>query len=121
MSNWSRYLQYRDRFAALLDPDYYTIDWLDEQIRRDEFLVFTGSESAILTSIKVYPTGLKELHGQAAVGNLAEIIGSLIPTAEQFGRSIGCAVAVIESREGWGKVMKAHGYDLYQTSLRKVL
>lgn len=121
MSRWAKYLRFRDRFAALLDPAYYTIDWLDEQVRSGEFLVFTGDNSAILASIKVYPTGLKELHGMAAVGNLVELVGSLIPVAEQFGRSIGCAVGVIESREGWGKVMKAHGYELYQTSLRKTL
>ena len=47
-----------------------------------------------------------------------EIVG-LIPKAEQWGRELGCIGALIESREGWARVMRPHGYRLFQTTIRK--
>lgn len=115
------YSRFRKQFAAILDPAYYTIEWLDERVRSGEFQVFTAADSAILTQVKTYPTGLKELHGQVATGELREILSVLIPSALNFGRSIGCRVAVIESREGWSRALRGEGWETYQTAIRQWL
>lgn len=119
--NWPEYLRFRDAFAAALDPRFYPISWLDGEVACGRMLLLTGEHSAILFSVKTYPSGLKELHGELAVGNLGGIVHDLIPRAELFGKEIGCSVAVIQSREGWNRVMRDQGYELYQTAVRKAL
>lgn len=117
----TEYWRFRDKFAKVLDPRYYPLEWLDVQIATGKMVLFTTSNSAILASIRTYPSGLKELHGELAAGNLETVVSQLIPQAEAYGRLHGCEIAVIQSREGWAKVMKASGYSLHQTSLRKAL
>ena len=82
-------------------------------------MLFTRGDSAILCSIKTYPTGFKELHGQAAIGNLRAIVSDLIPQAITFGIESGCNEAVISSRKGWERMMK--DFEVYQVELRKSL
>lgn len=117
--NWPEYLRFRDAFAAALDPRFYPISWLDGEVACGRMLLLTGEHSAILFSVKTYPSGLKELHGELAVGELPEIISALIPSAEQFGKAIGCVTATIQSRPGWVKVMRDQGYELHQAEIRK--
>ena len=118
---WDEYLRWRDDFAAILDPRFYTVEWLDGEVWSGRIRLFSGPNSCILASIKPYPTGALELHVMAATGELNEIISSTIVSVETWARSIGCIVAVIESRAGWLKVMKASGYKLHQTAIRKEL
>jgi N-acyl-L-homoserine lactone synthetase len=40
---------------------------------------------------------------------------------EEWAQQQGCSTIVIQSREGWLKVMKASGYSPYQASIRKDL
>jgi hypothetical protein len=115
------YLRWRGEFVALLDPALYPPAWLDQQVTAGEFILFAAPDAAILCSTRTYPSGLKEFHGQAGVGNLATIVSRLIPQAESYAKSIGCSYGSIASREGWSKVMQAHGYELYQTEIRKAL
>lgn len=115
------YLRWRNDFVALLDPELYPAAWLDDQVASGEMVLFSGEKSAILCSVRVYPSGLKEVHGQAAVGELSSIVSTLIPLAESYAKSIGCRYASIASREGWSREMRQHGYTLYQTEIRKVL
>ena len=49
------------------------------------------------------------------------IVNVLIPRAEEWGRSIGCTLAIIESRPGWAREMKKHGYSTHQISISKEL
>lgn len=116
---WDEYMRFRHMFADVLDPDYYPLEWLDGQIWSGKMRLFTTAESAIIVSIKTYPSGLLELHGEMAVGKLQEIISALIPLSENWARDLGCSVVVIESRPGWGKVMS--DYKLHQVCLRKAL
>jgi hypothetical protein len=115
------YLRWRNDFVALLDPKFYPAAWLDDQVASGEFMLFSCADSAILCSVRAYPSGLKEFHGQAAVGELSSIVSTLIPLAESYAKSIGCRYASIASREGWSREMRQHGYTLYQTEIRKVL
>lgn len=118
---WQAYLPWREAFYALLDPALYTPAWLDGEVACGRFHLFTGAHSAILCSLKSFPTGLKEIHGEAAVGKLGEISSHLIPQAETWAKSIGCRSASISSREGWAKVLNRQGYSIYQTTMRKAL
>lgn len=119
--DWAEYLRFRDAFAAMLDPRFYTVDWLDMQILGGAMRLFSAGDSAILVSVRTYPTGARELHAEAATGELKAIRASLIPQFEAFGRSQGCDIAVVESRAGWEKIMRQHGYERHQVSVRKAL
>jgi hypothetical protein len=117
----SAYLRWREEFAKAIDPRLYTIEHLDDLIysRRAQF--FHCPEAAIVTEVKVYPTGANVIHGLVAAGELSEIIDRLIPGAEDWGREHGCVMAIIESREGWSKALKAHGWAPFQTAIVKDL
>lgn len=119
--SWPSYVLFRDRFADLLDPNLYTLEWLDNMVLTGQFHLFTQGNSAILVSLKLYPTGVRECHVEAAVGELSLLTGPLISTVEQWASKIGCALVVIQSREGWLKVMKSQGYSPYQIAIRKEL
>lgn len=118
---WAEYQRFRDAFVDILDPVFYTPEWLDGEVWSGRMRLFSCEQSAILVSLKPYPTGVVELHGQLATGKLIEIVSTLIPLAAQWAASHGATSAVIESRPGWSKVMASHGYQLEQVSLRKAL
>lgn len=118
-ATWAEYQKFRAAFHAVIDPDLYTPAWLDGEVATQRFILFTGQDSAILCSVKQYPTGLKELQGELAVGKLREIASVLIPIAEKWALMRGCKSASIQSREGWARVLK--DYNLYQTTIRKAL
>lgn len=119
--SWADYRRFRSRFADELDPALYTLDWLDVEVFSGRMRLLSCGNSAILLSFRDYPTGLRELHGEFATGELDVILTTLIPAAEALGRANGCSTAVIQSRSGWVKVMKNHGYERFQTSIRKGL
>jgi len=115
------YQAWRQAFHDMLDPRFYPASWLDAEIAAGRMMLMAVEDAAILFSVKVYPSGLKELQGEAACGNREAIVLTLIPAAERWAKSIGCESAVIQSREGWSRVMRKFGYSPYQTSIRKVL
>ncbi|TFI59119.1 hypothetical protein E2493_06230 [Sphingomonas parva] len=119
--DWAGYLRFRDAFAAVLDPRLYTIGWLDGEILSGNLLLWVGREAAIVAQIRRYPTGAMDVEGLIAAGDLEEIVRDLIPAGEAWGRSIGCVGAIIESREGWARVLAPHGYRVHQIALRKEL
>ena len=121
LPNWPDYLRFRDDLAGILDPRFYTIRWLDGEIWSGRIRLFSGPKSCILVSLKVYPTGLKECHVEAAAGELSELVSTTIRRVEEWAQQQGCSTIVIQSREGWLKVMKSSGYSPYQTAIRKEL
>lgn len=120
-SDWETYLRFRDQFAEVLDPERYTVSWLDRQVAFGAFHVLGNEDACILVEIRAYPTGAVDIHGMLAAGDLSEIIGHLIPQAEEFGRERGCSSASLASRSGWVRALKQSGYGIYQTELRKAL
>lgn len=116
----ARYHRFRSQFAAMLDERFYTIGWLDEQIETGAARLWSDGNSAIIATLKPYPTGALEVHGLIAVGELDTIVG-LIELAEAWGRRQGAIVACIESRAGWAKPLAAFGYEPFQYTLRKEL
>jgi hypothetical protein len=120
------YARFRPLLAEAVDGRFYTIDYLDWLVRtgRAQFwpsLAADGSPlAAIVTELRDYP-GCRAIHGLAAAGDLDEIVERLIPAAEAWGRANGCAYAIIESRPGWQRALRKHGYQLHQVAVAKGL
>lgn len=115
------YLRWREQFASALDPRLYPIAYLDALVGTFRAQCFTTDRAAIVTEIKTFPTGARAVAGLIAAGDLTEIETVLIPQAEEWGRLNGCAFGMIDSRPGWAKRMKKHGYRTWQVSLIKEL
>lgn len=115
------YPRWREAFGEALDPRLHTLEWLDGLVDQGRVLLWANDEAAILAEVRFYPTGAKDIHGLVAAGDLSAIANDLIPQAEEWARRAGCIGAVIESREGWARVLKPAGYHPYQTALRKEL
>ena len=115
------YARFRPMFGEVIDERYHTLAWLDEQIASGVFRYWQSANAAIVTELRSYPTGAVDLHGIIAAGELSEIVGHLIPQAEDWARRIGCVAAIIESREAWAKLLKTSGYMPHQLALRKEL
>ncbi|MBO9624169.1 MAG: hypothetical protein J7500_15785 [Sphingomonas sp.] len=117
---WDHYQRHRDEIAGLLDPRCYHIDWLDNELLNTRALAFGSDSAVIVVALRAYPAGATELHGLVAAGELSGIL-ELIDQAEEWGRAHGITFAGIASRPGWARVLKARGYETYQTELRKEL
>lgn len=120
IDDWQEYGRFRDAIAQVMDARFYTPEWLDGEIWSGRARIFSSADAAIIATMKVYPAGGREVHGLVAVGDLEQVT-RLIPQAETWGRTLGCIVAGIDSREGWAKVMKNDGYAVHQVALRKDL
>lgn len=115
-----RYFEFRPKFIEAMDPAFYTPEYLDEQLFLGHADIWFSEHAAIVAGVKDYPGGARVIEGLVAAGPLEEILG-LIAEAEAYGKSIGCTHAMISSREGWQKALKAKGYEPWQTSVRKAL
>ncbi len=115
------YLRFRDRFAEAMDARLYPPGFVDAIMATGKAGFWCTDTAAIVAIIKTYPTGAKAVCGVIAAGDMNEIADKLIPHAEQWGRENGCQFGMIESRPGWAKRMKRHGYETHQVSLIKDL
>ena len=118
VTGWEAYERFRDDYAATFDPRKYSLEWLNGQVWSGIIKAWADDDAGILATVKAYPTGFLELHGMLAAGDLTAI-PSLIGHAENWGRSVGCQEAVIESRPGWQRVLK--DYTMHQAHLAKEL
>lgn len=64
-------------------------------------------EAAILTEIKVWPTGFKEVVGWLAGGEIDGVL-RLIPQIETWAQGIGCQRAIITGRYGWKRRLSGY-------------
>lgn len=115
-----RYAEFRERFAEAMDPAFYTIEYLDWLVHSGAAGLFFADNAAIVVEIKDFPGGARAVHGICAAGDLTEIV-DLIVRAEAWGMGLGCTHGMIESRPGWARIMKSHGYAPHQISLVKEL
>jgi hypothetical protein len=116
VNHWPDYMRFRDQFEQVMDPRFYDIKWLDDQIRYNRFRLWANDDAAIVAEIKTYPTGAKAVHGMIAAGKLSGIV-VLIPKAEEWGKQMGCIAAEISSREGWARILP--DYTVNQVEIRK--
>ena len=119
--DWEAYLRFRPQFAEALDERLHTVGHLDMLLNSGAAKAWFGDNAAMVTELRTYPTGAAVIHGLVAAGELSEIVGQLIPKAEAWAKSIGCVMAIIESRPGWAKALKASGYEPHQVAVRKEL
>jgi hypothetical protein len=115
------YLDWRDEFAKALDPELFTIQWLDQHVASGSAKLWTSENAAILTEVRHYPTGLRAIHYLYVAGDLKEIVELLRPQVEEFGRSQGCTRIFGDSRPAWARILKSSGYGEYKTMVRKEL
>lgn len=113
------YARFRDEIASALDPRFYTIEWLDQQVETGALCSIGNDKAVIIFGFERYPTGWLELQGTAAAGDLETVKNELIPAAEAIGRSLGCKSARIDSRAAWVRLLP--DYQQYQTSIIKEL
>lgn len=121
MTITAAYHKWRADFEAVMDPRMYTISWLDGQLWAGRAWFWGNDKAGIVAELRQYPTGAFDIHGLVAAGDVATIRDELIPQAERWAASIGALGAIIESRPAWAKVLKGHGYEPWQTSVRKEL
>lgn len=114
------YADWRERIGEALDTRFYTLDYLDHVIATGAATFLATERAIIVVEVKRFPAGAMVINGVVAAGELPEVL-ALIAVAEDLGRSIGCTGAMIESREGWARALKPHGYRPFQVSLFKEL
>ncbi len=115
------YLKFRDLFAEALDPVFYDIFHLDQRLLEGSAFLFTTDASAVIVEIKDYPTGARVVHGLIAAGDADDIVETLIPQAEAWGKANGCTHAEVSSRPAWQRILKARGYEPHQIAVRREL
>lgn len=103
-----------DRVWPLLKPAVeaygptHTRDHVWQAIERGEAQLWTHADCAMVTEIKVWPTGFKEAVAWLAGGSL-EGIRILTPTIEAWAKTKGCArAAVIAGRRGWSRELTGY-------------
>lgn len=119
--DWAGYCEFRPRFLEVMDERYHTLKWLDEQVLTGKVRFWRSPNAALLTEIKTYPTGAIDIHVVISAGDMREVIEILRPQAEDYGRGLGCIAATVESRMGWARALKPHGYEAHQLTVRKEL
>jgi hypothetical protein len=117
---WLDYVPWREKFAGALDPRMYRIEHLDARID-DDVKLFTCPEAALILELRHYPTGAFDGHVLVAAGDAEAIVNILRPRAEACLRAIGAMGAIVESRAGWERALRPHGYSKHQTMVRKEL
>jgi hypothetical protein len=114
------YGRWRGAFAAALDPRFHTVEYLDSLVWYGRARLFANDRAALLAEIKPYPTGACDVHVLVGTGELDALV-ALEPQLAAWGREHRCLGVLIESREGWAKVMKKYGYKPHQIAVRKNL
>jgi len=90
-----------------------------DAIDKGDCQLWTAPNAAIVTELRVFPTGLKVINGWLAGGEL-EGVKALVSQAEAWGKSQGCVKAGIScGRAGWSR--KLDGYAVAGVQLTKEL
>jgi hypothetical protein len=102
-----------------LDGGFFS--WADvvSAVQHNRAMLWPGRNSAILTEDTMYPTG-RVMQVWLAGGDITEIL-QMAPGIESAARLRGCTAVLVEGRSGWGKVLKAHGYEPWSVTLHKAL
>ena len=117
-ADWDRW---EPQFAEAMDQRLYTPEWLKATVEGGRAQFWSSDKAAIVSELRFYPTGAVDLHGIVAAGDVDEIVGVLIPAAEEWAKKAGCLGAIIESRPAWRRLLATSGYEPHQLALRKEL
>lgn len=119
MTDWPMFKRWLPAFASILDPRMYTPQWLVGEVWSGRIRFWGNERAALAAELKTYPTGARDLHFLIAAGELKELLSTLRPAAEQWGRERGCLGAIVESRAGWARALETEGYEPFQLHIRK--
>ena len=119
--DWAAYQQFRPQIAEALDPAFYPIDYVDQLLLTGRAQLFCSDHAAMIAELRQCPGGARVVHCLVAAGRMEEITDILRPAVEAWGARQGCTLALVESRAGWMKILKKHGYEIHQFSVRKEL
>lgn len=112
MSEEEEFERLRHHVAAALEYSGGThkVEDIAEGIRREQFQLWPGKNSVVVTEIIVYPQ-LKDLHYFLAGGDLDEL-RLMRPIIESWGKEIGCSRVSLAGRKGWERTfLKGEGYE----------
>ena len=112
MSELEEFERLRHHVAAALEYSGGThkVEDIAEGIRREQFQLWPGLNSVVVTEIIVYPQ-LKDLHYFLAGGDLDEL-RMMRPIIESWGKEIGCSRVSLAGRKGWERTfLKGEGYE----------
>lgn len=90
-----------------------------QAIESGDVQLWANETGALVTEIKVYPTGVKLVNAWLAGGDIAGVV-ALVPEAERFARSKGCKrVGIGLCRAGWSRALSPYGYRQTGVQLTK--
>ena len=112
------YADWRGRLLEAVDESLHPAAWIDGRVADGTARFWENEGGAILAEIKRYPSGVLEVHGLVAAGNLDSIM-ALVPYAEQWGLNCGCTRATIQSSPAWARLMAGAGYQVEQILIAK--
>lgn len=113
------YLRFRERLAEGLDPRFHPIEYLDHLMETGQAFIWTTRNAALVCDVRDYPGGARAIQVVIACGNKGDIVGVLRQRAEEWARAIGCTDVIVESRPGWVRALRKHGYEPHQQAVRK--
>lgn len=114
------YEDWRGRFLEAADEELYPGAFLDWLLDSGQARFWENDRAAIIAEMRSYPSGVLEVHGTVAAGEI-DAIKTLIPLAEDWGRSLGATRASIASHPAWARIMREQGYEPMQLTIAKVL
>lgn len=115
------YEAWRERLAQGLNPELYTLAWLDDLLHSGAARLFATDLAAMVVEDRVFPTGVKACCVVVAAGDHQEIVNTLRPIIEEWGKAGGCTKGLVESFPAWAKILAPHGYTPFKLSLLKDL
>ena len=114
------YADWRARFLEAVDESLYPAPFLDWLLDSGQARFWECDTAAIVAEIRQFPSGVLEVHGTVAAGEL-DGIKALIPLAEIWGKSFGATRASIASHPAWARLLRDEGYEMSQVTIVKVL
>ncbi len=94
---------------AVKHQDMYSIEDVEEQIRKGIFALWPGKNSAIITEIVVFPQ-IKTLNILFCGGDYSELQSIVDTSIEQFAKQLGIKRLYGGGRKGWLRKLKGKGW-----------
>lgn len=98
----------------------HTVAGIEATIRQGSAQLWVGAGCVVVTEVQSYLGGAKALQFMWAGGDLDAVL-AVTPQIEAWGRSLGCSMALVESRPAWAKLLKPMGYSPWSVTVRKAL
>lgn len=115
------YTAWRERLVSGMVAFFYTAEWLDQRLDEGSAFFFASDRAAMVVELIAFPTGVVAVKAVVAAGDTRAMIQDLGPAVLEWAAANGATAAMIESRTGWKRLMRKHGFQEFTTTLVKVL